>query len=564
MKHEPLVEETGRLRKAQPFRRRHRIWFWILLVLLLLAIAAVVAVEIVLHRAEPILKARVIETLSTRFRSRVELDQFHVSVWNGVEVQGGGLKLYPDQLDSPTPLFAVDHFSFRTTWQKLMETPMHIGHVSVRGLAIHLPPKEQRKNVPSISGKPGHIRIFVDEIDCDQATLVLGTSKPGKVPLDFEISSLHLRSISPGQPMHFDAILQNPKPIGDIHSIGEFGPWNADDPGDSPVKGQYNFSNADLGTLKGIGGILSSTGAYEGTLDNISVDGETDTPDFRVVSSGYPVPLHTKFHAVVDGTNGDTYLQPVDATLLHSHLIAQGKVVRAPGVPGHHVVLDVNVDHARIEDMLRLGVKTDPPIMTGSMRMKTKFDLPPGDRDVPYRLRLQGNFSVSNAHFSNDKIQAKVDQLSMRSQGKLKEAKDDIPDNVQSDMKGNFALNNGKLAISNLKYDVPGADIGMDGVYSLDGNEFDFHGRARLKATVSQMVGGWKGALLKPVDPFFKKNGAGTDVPIKVTGTKSEPHFGLDFGHKDPNDTAPDLSDKAKDSAPVKGPGSKPQQKRPQ
>jgi len=46
------------------------------------------------------------------------------------------------------------------------------------------------------------------------------------------------------------------------------------------------------------------------------------------------------------------------------------------------------------------------------------------------------------------------------------------------------------------------------------------------------MVTGWKSILLKPVDPFFKKDGAGTEVPIKLTGTKSEPHIGLDFGHK--------------------------------
>jgi hypothetical protein len=71
----------------------------------------------------------------------------------------------------------------------------------------------------------------------------------------------------------------------------------------------------------------------------------------------------------------------------------------------------------------------------------------------------------------------------------------------------------------------------MTGEYSLDGNTFDFHGTARMDAKLSQMVTGWKSILLKPVDPFFKKNGAGTEVPFKITGTKSEPRFGLDLGH---------------------------------
>ena len=46
------------------------------------------------------------------------------------------------------------------------------------------------------------------------------------------------------------------------------------------------------------------------------------------------------------------------------------------------------------------------------------------------------------------------------------------------------------------------------------------------------MTTGWKSILLKPVDPFFSKDGVGTEIPIRITGTESEPHFGLDFGHK--------------------------------
>jgi hypothetical protein len=44
------------------------------------------------------------------------------------------------------------------------------------------------------------------------------------------------------------------------------------------------------------------------------------------------------------------------------------------------------------------------------------------------------------------------------------------------------------------------------------------------------MVGGWKGALLKPADRYFKKDGAGTEVPIHVEGTREEPRFGVDLG----------------------------------
>ena len=71
--------------------------------------------------------------------------------------------------------------------------------------------------------------------------------------------------------------------------------------------------------------------------------------------------------------------------------------------------------------------------------------------------------------------------------------------------------------------------MNLSGVYSLDGNEFDFDGKVRTNAKLSQMVASrWKSILLKPVDPFFHKNGAGAEIPVKVTGTKGAPKFGLD------------------------------------
>ena len=530
--------------------RLRRILLWCAGIFFTLVISVGVVITILIHRSEPILRQRVIDTLSARFDSRVELDHFHVYFLNGFQVRGSGLKLWPNQISSDQPLFAVDEFGFRTDWHGLLHSPMTIGLVRLKGLAIHLPPKEERHNLPKLSGSSGGgVKIFVDKILIDSAKLVLGTNKPGKIPLDFDIHNLQLRSVGAGQPMQFHAILVNPKPIGNIDSSGHFGPFDAHSPGDTPVDGIYSFTHADLNSIKGIGGILSSHGKYAGTLDNIVVDGETDTPDFDVDTGGHPMPLHTNFHAIVDGTSGDTYLQPVDAMLAHTHILAKGDVVRAPQ-GGHNITLDVTVGPSRIEDVLQLAVKTLPPLMSGDLKMKTKFFLPAGPEPVPERLQLKGNFSVSNVLFASDKVQAKVDELSLRSQGHAKEAKEmnkQNPESIQSQMSGQFQLADGKAAFPALKFNVPGADISLQGLYTMNGKEYDFHGNARLTAKVSQLTTGWKSILLKPVDPFFSKNGAGTEVPIRITGSRNSPKFGLDFGHKDENHTQPNLKDKSKD-----------------
>jgi len=532
--------EDGRAQViSMPQPRRGRRWKWIVGILALLVIVAAIGVRIVISRAQPILRARVIETLSARFKSRVELAELHVWVTNGLHVEGKGLQIYgltdPNPWEAGVqPLLEIGEFRFQTALSNLFREPMNVDTIYVSGLTMNIPPKGDRKQMTNFRKGGGKMKISVDHFVCTDTKLLINTDKPGKAPLEFDIGDLRMKQIGPGQPLRFEATLINPKPVGNIQSTGSFGPLNEESPRDSAVNGDYSFTQADLGTIKGIGGILSSTGKYAGTLGHIVVDGQTDTPDFQVAVSGHPVPLHTDFHAIVDGTDGDTYLEPVKATVLHSSFTASGKIVRMKEpLHGHDIELNVVLGHATIEDLLKLGVKTDPPIMTGTVAMKTKLSLPPGPADVANRLKLAGTFHIPQGFFTNEKLQGRIDSFSMRSLGKHAKPDSQEMASVRSDLQGKFTLNQGLLSFSFLHFQIPGTHADMTGDYSLDGNTFDFHGLLRLDAKLSQMTTGWKSILLKPVDPFFQKHGTGTEVPFKVTGTRSEPHFGLDFGHKD-------------------------------
>jgi hypothetical protein len=78
---------------------------------------------------------------------------------------------------------------------------------------------------------------------------------------------------------------------------------------------------------------------------------------------------------------------------------------------------------------------------------------------------------------------------------------------------------NATLLIPSLDYQLPGASVQLDGAYLLDTTAFDFLGHVRTAATASQMVTGWKSLLLKPFDSLLKKNGAGTELPLTITGS---------------------------------------------
>ncbi len=507
---------------------------WILWTVLISLFVLVFIAEVMLKRAEPILKGRVIETLSTRFDSHVELDDLQVSLIRGLSVSGKGLRIFaPDDVVAAgfkSPVIAIQEFDFHAGLIGLFLKPTHVRAVHVQGLTITVPPKSMRDQNAHPSRRKGKIKIKVDDFICDASRLVIATSNPDKDPKTFELKHIVMHDLGPNAPLRYNAELTNAIPKGEIHAEGTFGPWDTETPGESTVTGKYIFEHADLNTIKGIGGMLHSVGDFTGRLDRIEVHGTADVPNFSLDTANHPVPLETQFSAIVDGTTGDTYLQPVNAKLGNSEFSCSGAVVNHKG-QGHSIDLDVDVPAGRIQDFLQLAVKTQPVVMTGVLGMKTKLHIRPGKESVTQKLGLDGSFTLKQMHFTNPDLEDKVDMLSLRAQGHPKEAKPGAED-VNSRMTGKFRMGNGKLDLRDLLFEMPGATVQLAGVYTLDGKKFDFTGKVRTKAKLSQMVASrWKSWMLKVADPFFHKHGAGAEIPVKVTGTNSAPKFGLDIGH---------------------------------
>lgn len=493
--------------------------------LVLLCIAAV----IVVGRIQPIVRDKAIAMLENRFHSTVELHALEVSVTHGLSVRGDGLVLrYHGRTDVP-PLLEIPAFSASMSWRGLFGRPFHIRNVHLKGLTIHIPPKQLRIKDPNPGKKTRDIPVLVDELVSDDAELVLIPYDPNRNAHVFDIHELVMHSVGLGHSATFHAKLTNAAPPGEIHADGQFGPWQIEDPGQTPLSAQYTFQNADLSVFHGIAGILSSAGKFGGVLDNIAVEGQTDTPDFTVMIGGHPVYLKTDFQATVDGTNGNTLLHPVIAQFGKSTLICNGGVVKAASGKGREVVLDVATDHARLEDLLRFAVKSAQPPLTGDVQLKTKFRLPTGPGDIADRLQLDGRFGIGGAEFASPEIRSKLESMSRRGQGK---PQDEDAGSAVSQLKGSFLLRDGQITFRRLTFGVTGASVELAGTYGLQNEQLDFHGTLHLEAKLSQITTGVKSFLLKPFDPFFRKNGE-TVLPIKITGTRESPSFGLDFHHKD-------------------------------
>ncbi len=513
----------------------------------------VVSKTVIAPRLSAAARQRTEDYLSKRFKGDVQIAAFHLAVFPRIRVEVDGIVLRHQGRTDVPPVIEIQKATFGANWLGLLGRKADVSLVRLEGLKVSMPPRKPG-SPPMFKGTDDDLAekypVVIHQILADHVSLVM-LRKPEdseKPPNVFDIQTLHLQNFSFAHPASFQAVLTNPKPRGLIHCQGDFGPWLADEPSETPVAGVYTFQNADMSTLKGLKGTMQSTGHFRGPLDYLNVDGETEIPDFALRTSAHPMALHTDYSAIVDGTNGNTILKNVTARFLHTTLSVHGEVVDLKKkIKGRTIELYATSSDARIEDLLTLAVDTSPPALTGPVRLNARIDIPEEqDVDLIDRMNIDGHFGVGDMQFTNPKVQSKVDSLSRRAQGQPKN--DEIVDELSA-LQGSFTMEQSTIKMSNLVFAIDGADIDLAGTYQMDSGQLDFRGHLKMDAKLSQTTTGMKSFFLKAVDPFFEKKGAGTYLPIKITGAKDHPNYGLDFRDKSNEPDKNDKTQKSKDKS---------------
>jgi hypothetical protein len=325
------------------------------------------------------------------------------------------------------------------------------------GMHVVVPP------LGSGEGWPQHrseSKVVIGKFVANGATLEFLRREPGQQPLVFAIREFSIEDLGSQNRMRFQTALLNPQPPGEVRASGHLGPWRTNPPSETPIAGSYSFRRADLGVLKGIGGILSSEGKFQGMLREIEVQGATLTPDFEVTRSGQKFRLATTFHTSVNGTNGDIELPDVNAHFWNTTISSAGNIAGHSGKRGKRASLELAVEEGRIQDILLMFVREPRAPLTGIVSFRAKITIPPEKRPFLDKVELQGDFGIYGARFTSLKTQETVENLNERAQGTKKEEPDEgDPESVLSDPKGHVVLKNGMAMFSNLSFAVPGALI---------------------------------------------------------------------------------------------------------
>jgi hypothetical protein len=506
-----------------PFR-----WFgWRRLVAAVLIVGVIAALGLYYYAdrlVERRLRPATIELLESRFDSKVELGSMSVSLTPQLRVRAENVTVRHQGRTDVPPMITMRAFTITAKAEELWAG--RIERVHVEGLELVIPPRRDEKTTQKADATAvKNSDVYIGELITEDSLLSIMSKREGKGPRVFQIRRLRFEDFHIANEIPFEAAITNPTPHGEIQARGTFGPWSEGEPSLTPVEGTFVF-DADLGTIKGIGGALHAEGDFSGPLELIRTTGRTRTEGFHLTSGGVKFPLVVDYDAVVDGTNGDTILERVDATLGTSRIAANGAIVKVEGAKGRRITLDTKVRGGRLEDFVRLTTRVSASPLTGVINVDAKLDIPPGDRDVIDKIDLQGTFSVARAQFTSDTIQNRVDELARRGQGR---PTDTEIDDVASNFRGSFRLRDARLHLNPLTFQVEGATVRLAGNYDTSREVLDFKGELRLQAKVSQTQTGWKRFVLKVFDPMLDGEGAGTVLPISITGTREQPKFGADI-----------------------------------
>ena len=496
---------------------RKRNWPRIAIILIGCLIAAE---SVLLYLKWPFTSERMANSLAGSTGSRVRFNRFRQTF-----LPHPGCNMEEVTFERGTQTLArVRELKVVGSWAALFALQHYISVLDLERAEVRLP-----SQVPAPEPPPGakQSQTTIGELRANGAVLQIEREAQESGPLTLTFPKLHLRNVSKENAIGFDIDVGIPQPNGRLLASGSIGPWQGRQ---TKTKGSFRIRDAKLGGFENLDGAVSAEGEFKGLLEKIQVTGHTDTPDFRV--KRHRIHLQTDYSATVNASNGNVSLDSIVARFLRTVLQAKGGFDTKQGGSGKTVWADFSSDRARIEDLMRLVTMGDQPAMNGPITLQAHAELPPGEGKFLRKLRLDGDFTITNANFTKARTQAKVSEMSARSRGRDVGEDEPTPERALSDLKGHVVLRDGTATLSRVSFALPGAIAHGGGTYDLISKKVNLSGQVAMDATVSEASSGLKSVLLKPFNAIFKRKNAGAVLPVSVTGYYPRPKFQVSLGRK--------------------------------
>lgn len=432
------------------------------------------------------------------------------------------------------PLGQIESMMFVGTWTDLIMLRRRVELIDITGFHAVVPAigsPENKLSFPQGSGKEftGPDTLIEHLILHDS---LLEVRRQSDSPLFFPIKQLEIDNFHHGEAMTWAVDMQNAIPHGHILARGTMGPIKGSTFVNTPVSGNFAFTDVNLHDVGEISGRLDTRGVFKGNLHAMRVEASGITQDFAV-TEGKPTPVEASMQAVLHASNGNLEVHSIDLKVLKTQVQAVGDINN----PSSATNLDITVDRGCAEDLMRPFIHKEVPI-SGPVSLKAHAYLgPPGDGFIQ-RLRLTGSLNVPAEKLTDQKTEKSLSSFSERAAGKqkntgLESAPNSPPPgaDVLSSLEGPARINDGIVSTPHISFRVPGAEATLAGTFRFHDEAVHLTGNLKMTTDISHTATGFKSFLLKPLAPFFKKKNAGAVIPIAVTGLPGHYKVSQDISH---------------------------------
>jgi hypothetical protein len=451
------------------------------------------------------------------FASQIKIERYHRTYFPHPGFVADSITLRRNSAPNLPPVGTVTHLRVEGRWIDLFMLRNRVRLVRADGLHIIIPPVGSAANKEDFP--PGSSSDFtgpptvVEQLDLENATLDLLRVGGGRYT--FPIRRLVIGNLHQGETISYSVDMQSAQPSGRIQAHGNFGPLLANKLEATPVTGDFSFTEVNLSEIHGLHGTFSAAGHFQGRLADIEGSAQSSTPDFAV-AKGRRTLVEGAMSCAVNGLNGDITLHAVDVHTGSSVIHAEGNIAGSPKVTS----VDLLVQQGRVEDLLRPFMISETPV-TGPVLLHGHANLAAAGAGASFfeRLTMDGAFTVPGERFTDTATERNLSAFSQRAEG-IKAGEDPrAQPAVLPNVAATVSVRNGMAQMSPLMVHMPGAAVRLNGAFDLQKQNVRLTGDLRMQSDVSHVTTGLKAILLKPLAPFFKKDGAGAVVPIAITGT---------------------------------------------
>jgi hypothetical protein len=364
----------------------------------------------------------------------------------------------------------------------------------------------------------------VSKLVAENGSVEIVSRKADHQPFRLEIYRIALTGIM-GPQAKFQIAVASMRPPGEFRAEGAINRSKSKPLTTAGVSGQFRFTHADLGVFGGISGTLEASGAIAGSIGQLRWDGTALIPDFHLSGNAHRVRLESAYTVSLRTSDATADLDRVQVSFNQTTIQAQGRVFKNASDEGRTLQLAAQVNRGRIDDLLLLFSGAPRPGMTGSVQLKANVVLPPEPTKFLRRLRLNGDFEIRDAVFTNAVTQSSLNHLSESAGGEKKGEEQEDGRQIPGLIRGAVKDLNGLARLSGVQYSSPGVNANLGGAFNIINKALELQGMLATRGKLSDGTNGFKSLALHVARPFLPihHDGKITTIPFTIRGTSSHP-----------------------------------------